>query len=961
MASVGLRTAFNEHLFGEPEQDANTALTELDKGLRSVKIGEQCEAIVRFPRLFEKYPFPILINSALLKLAEVFRTGTNFPRLCVLRVCQQSEKHLDKILNVDEFVKRIFTVIHSNDPIARSLALRTLGSMAIIISDRKSVHHSIRDSLDSHDAVELEAAIYAASKFAAQSRTFSVNMCSKIAEMIQGLATPVNIKLKLIPILQYMHHDAHTAAMVRRLCAQLLPSYPAQNFVCVTLHTLTLLASETLVEIPQQLLLLLEYLCDSRRGVQAQVLSDLKILAVKGAHLWTTSNVDGLIDLLLDQPQLELQRRALDVLVTLAMAEAANCFTLKADTKLHLIWNQCCYSCDRSVAAKAVQLLVQLVIISSKQGGSTSSIPDLSQDAALAVESLMLGLCLAENTEERELKIVLASAVQLSRVAGAEVSAAMVDCLTRLLLLSSGPTLVLLCQALAAIGDTQPSAIIPALVDIMSMLKKLTVQSNQEVLAIPLLCVLMFQTHAAHCWSQQANEVVNDAIFRVDLWVAFRIARSATRYGHHAIAYKIFDRLLGHLSTEHLYFWIQGLRDFTLAESHLSGPDARSTVSLMERLVLAAKLYLQGLSSLKAATSPTRVLQFQAEFGRLRVEFLSACSQLVQACRTLQTAPPPAIAHAVAAATRDELQRCGRITHQLRKSVVALRQVAEALSKLGQSAFDADPESLTNLQLQKQMALILAQTVESTCLRASQQGVMTAEDDLPVINKTVQTEHVAVRSMALRCAESVDLVRCFRDRNPDLKLINHLNVGCIMDCLKLLVETPLCFPRFMFQTLQTTSIKLAVSPQPRVAGEAITTTMGSQLAVKVEGIVQVTSSQRSSGRRVRAVQVTIQSNPTNPTVGPDGKPVESNVSMNKTVEPHNDYFSAQFLLTFAAAGLHQVFVETALLDTFDALWNAGPKAQLSVKIFEESGSSRTTSSSSSAAARVSVAATSSRS
>ena len=100
-------------------------------------------------------------------------------------------------------------------------------------------------------------------------------MCSKIAEMIQGLATPVNIKLKLIPILQYMHHDAHTAAMVRRLCAQLLHSYPAQNFVCVTLHTL--LASETLVEIPQQLLLLLEYLCDSRRGVQAQVLSDLKI------------------------------------------------------------------------------------------------------------------------------------------------------------------------------------------------------------------------------------------------------------------------------------------------------------------------------------------------------------------------------------------------------------------------------------------------------------------------------------------------------------------------------------------------------------------------------------------------------------------------------------------------------------------------------------------------------------
>ena len=114
--------------------------------------------------------------------------------------------------------------------VARSLTLRTLGSIAIIIPERKSIHHSIRDSLDSHDAIELEAAIYAASKFAAQSTTFAVNMCNKVAQMIQGLATPVNIKLKLIPILRYMHHDARTAALVRKLCTDLLPSYPSQVF-----------------------------------------------------------------------------------------------------------------------------------------------------------------------------------------------------------------------------------------------------------------------------------------------------------------------------------------------------------------------------------------------------------------------------------------------------------------------------------------------------------------------------------------------------------------------------------------------------------------------------------------------------------------------------------------------------------------------------------------------------------
>lgn len=73
---LGIRvTSFSESGLGEPEQDANSALTELDKGLRSNKVGEQCEAIVRFPRLFEKYPFPILINASLLKLADVFRIG----------------------------------------------------------------------------------------------------------------------------------------------------------------------------------------------------------------------------------------------------------------------------------------------------------------------------------------------------------------------------------------------------------------------------------------------------------------------------------------------------------------------------------------------------------------------------------------------------------------------------------------------------------------------------------------------------------------------------------------------------------------------------------------------------------------------------------------------------------------------------------------------------------------------
>lgn len=49
---------------------------------------------------------------------------SNFLRLCVLKAIQSSRKHLDKIFNVDEFCRRFFAVIHSNDPIARSVTLR---------------------------------------------------------------------------------------------------------------------------------------------------------------------------------------------------------------------------------------------------------------------------------------------------------------------------------------------------------------------------------------------------------------------------------------------------------------------------------------------------------------------------------------------------------------------------------------------------------------------------------------------------------------------------------------------------------------------------------------------------------------------------------------------------------------------------------------------------------------------
>lgn len=122
-------------------------------------------------------------------------------------------------------------------------------------------------------------------------------MCNKISEMIQGQATPSNMKLQLIPILQNMHHDTNTASMVRKLCIDLLPCYPAKEFVLVILNTLTQLAAASLVDIHSQVLLLLHYLrTDPRWEIKSKTLEHLYQLAKPGAHLWPDGAIDSIVD-----------------------------------------------------------------------------------------------------------------------------------------------------------------------------------------------------------------------------------------------------------------------------------------------------------------------------------------------------------------------------------------------------------------------------------------------------------------------------------------------------------------------------------------------------------------------------------------------------------------------------------------------------------------------------------------
>ncbi|XP_019491002.1 PREDICTED: integrator complex subunit 7 [Hipposideros armiger] len=819
MASHSTKSFLADAGYGEQELDANSALMELDKGLRSGKLGEQCEAVVRFPRLFQKYPFPILINSAFLKLADVFRVGNNFLRLCVLKVTQQSEKHLEKILNVDEFVKRIFSVIHSNDPVARAITLRMLGSLASIIPERKNAHHSIRQSLDSHDNVEVEAAVFAAANFSAQSKDFAVGICNKISEMIQGLTTPVDLKLKLIPILQHMHHDAILASSARQLLQQLVTSYPSTKMVIVSLHTFTLLAASSLVDTPKQIQLLLQYLKnDPRKAVKRLAIQDLKLLANKTPHTWNRENIQALCECALQTPYDSLKLGMLSVLSTLSGTIAVkhyfsiasgNVDSSPRSSDLVRLAQECCYHNNRGIAAHGVRVLTNITVSCQEK-----DLLALEQDAVFGLESLLV-----------------------------------------------------LCSQ-----DDSPGA--QATLKVKVSLATVIFVASQKALSAEVKTVI----------KQQLESVSNG-------WTVYRIARQASRMGNHDMARELYQSLLTQVASEHFYFWLNSLKEFSHAEQCLTGLQEENYSSALSCIAECLKFYHKGIASLTAASTPLNPLSFQCEFVKLRIDLLQAFSQLICTCNSLKTSPPPAIATTIAMTLGNDLQRCGRISNQ-QQSCLLISHAIEALI--------LDPESAS------------FQEYGST-------GAAHADSEY-------ERRMMSVYNHVLEEVESLS-----RKYTP----VSYMHTACLCNAIIALLKVPLSFQRYFFQKLQSTSIKLALSPSPRNPAEPIAVQNNQQLALKVEGVVQH-GSKPGLFRKIQSVCLNVSSTLQSKS-GQDYKiPIDNMTNeMEQRVEPHNDYFSTQFLLNFAILGTHNITVESSVKDANGIVWRTGPRTTIFVKSLED--------------------------
>jgi len=285
-----------------------------------------------------------------------------------------------------------------------------------------------------------------------------------------------------------------------------------------------------------------------------------------------------------------------------------------------------------------------------------------------------------------------------------------------------------------------------------------------------------------------------------------------------------------------------------------------------------------------------------------------------------------------------ELQRCGRVTPQLRKVVRNLAECAANWAKLAESSFDADSASLAVLAVQQQGLASLGTWMEMVCLKSPMQGSIYTDTQVefqPSLNGHRPTIELQGLIDNLKCVAAK-----FRTvaADPAAKPISHLHTSCLTQVVALLTSHPLPYPRFFYQSLQQTRLKLAVSPQPRAQGEPVAVNTSQYLAVKVEGVIQRSKPQSvQEVRQVAGVSVLLSSSlqKTHQDKARTDSKVETSVNLEQEVEPHNDFFTAQFLVPFPQAGLYTMNINTEWRDKEGAAWTTGASQSRAVKSFED--------------------------
>ncbi|KAM3174854.1 hypothetical protein ACTXT7_009670 [Hymenolepis weldensis] len=936
-------------------KDVSSKLVEINRGLNSPNRGEQCRSITNIPDLIKSHPFPIVINSIFLKLADVYVNGSDYLRSCVLRACSECRNQLLRLTIADDIVEKFMPIYKNENANSRAQYLSLLGVLSGAFKDNISIHNFIISRIDSDSETESTVAISTAYSYAAISKTFVMSLCPVLCDLLKVSTLSPDHKLKLIPLAEFAYH---------RHLIEMLKSHKVGSFVTVICETLTKMEINFPLNTSSQVGLLLDHIkTSSDTEVRANLLSCLMILADKLPNQWSPPHTKRLCEIFSDSATINNEKETI-LIIFFLLTSSVNVNILFGDYKLGEDDGilACLTQALSSEIVPGSSLLPNALALACRLVRCGKSDVNFNPDivASMLVISLTHSCQFDEQPENASTSWLINDSgppIHSLRLFYSELLMFFetfpnfVSLLNRIELLkevtmSGDPRITLLCQFLSRVCTTDLLRL-PELPELLSQLRDSCKPHSPNVNSDNLLQVCVFVFTAANgtplfkeqqidlltCLARALNANVNEkGPTALEPWIVYQLACKASVYRQPRFAADLFEQLASMATTLKNIYWLRGLAKINRAQADLYDdvfdlPQTGKWVPRLSAAISTAAKEISEAQNLFTAAGGRSAHAFQATYTAIRADLLHCLVRLCERAFELgafSSSGVPARWQLLRKmnAAKEENDFYSSLTPlvslfippfhffvtQLVSLVPIWKELEGRVLALVQSCVDADPTTLRHLNGNWENPT----SIDRTHLLS-----------------TLSHEGFDAKATALR----------------DYSANNSLSPQLIVNMVTLLVSLPpACLPTFFFFRKQVTNIDLYVISSANNkyrsgndnSGDTFLLPLGTSLALQIMGVV---SQKRPPNhpklvRTVNAVFLIL-------TLQRKGK---KEALAKKLVPVRGDSFTAEFCLNLPTkTETCELTVEVVLVDDQRRRWRLGAEAgatkAINIKLENMAGSS----------------------
>ncbi|KAL6613289.1 hypothetical protein U3516DRAFT_343785 [Neocallimastix sp. 'constans'] len=807
-------------------QDALSIFLELQKIIdQSDK--ENHEAILYIIKFLDKYPFPTFVNPAFLKLAEWFfgnnLIARNTLRSTILKVFQKSSHHLIRLnkATCDTALKKITMVLYSNDPTARILTLRILGYMSQVLYDRVDIQHSVIQHVNSTNAEEVNAVLFAIDKICERSATFANNVIDLLISIIQDNQRSPTVKLRTIKILRHIHHTYPLAEKAIQFCKNLLNESSNYDERTATIfRVLTILSKKSLVHVSSHINFLFDNLDNKSQAIQYSILKDILMLTKSENTLtfFQPNHVLIIFQKIIDYEEEILKLKALNILYS---------FTKNKDLYFNFLnqymdqfqklfqfithYNYGIITCK--ILAKSIELYNDASYNNQFQDNIMTSLGN--ESTKLLLNQLINEL---QNTISSKNYVIhiLQSIIFISSTSS-DLALNVIDQLLTLILTNNSEHNTLLAKAIIPIlkSTDHIENHNQYVLKIIEILRKENVFSISEGYVYIFKIFNLFMNKQNKISSEniellkQVNSIINSFDKSIiDSWDLFRISKSAMLNGLYPIASCTIEKIIPDVETETMHCWISCLLNISKANSlllennldYITGDKRDSLNIIYSAIDYLRKAHL----NIKTLTTIHFPRDFQDWYIQLYIDLLTN----IKSSYAILRMPYP---------------RNSRLEYNIENFC----QLAHKYDFLSHAYFDIDSESIIYLERLKLICLILAKYLQ-LFIGTDNYSLETNASLFPLM---IAFKEKSTNNKYLPLYQLIEGLTNWNMKSDTEQLNGILNV------YSFILNSVQYIPPFFFK--MCTSIRIQVSTDPYWnPGEVKDLKYDENLILKIDGIIQ---------------------------------------------------------------------------------------------------------------------------